>query len=199
MARYKDIRRLSKVGEKCLVGVSGEISDYQQLQRLLKDSHTEDINHDDGYTKSPKEIHNYLRAMLYQKRNKGNPLWNQILVAGCTDGKGFLGFVDLIGTSYEENFVATGFGAHLALPLIREKWNADMEEGEARALLEDCLRVCYYRDCKAFYRIQIAKVTDPDEDGNSVTISDPYDINTEWETANFDLRHPFNGSDGSSW
>ena len=31
-------------------------------------------------------------------------------------------YVDLIGTAYEENFIATGFGAYLAIPIIREKW-----------------------------------------------------------------------------
>ena len=202
MARYKDIRRLAKIGENCLIGVSGEISDYQQVLRMLKEKHTEDINHDDGYMKSPKEIHNYLRAVLYQKRNKGNPLWNQMLVAGYEKDRAYLGYVDLIGTSYEEDFIATGFGAHLAMPLMREKWSAGLEEGEARALLEDCLRVCYYRDCKAFYRIQIAKVTsavEAEADADVVVISEPYDITTEWETANFDLRHPHNGTDGSSW
>lgn len=33
-----------------------------------------------------------------------------------------------------------------------------MTEGEARALLEDCLRVLFYRDCRALNRIQIGKV-----------------------------------------
>lgn len=206
MARYKDMRRMCKVGDNCLIAASGEISDYQSLQNMLNDVHQNDINQDDGYVRSPKEIHNYLRAVLYQRRNKGNPLWNQLLVAGYnsnsnarskdTAGNGaFLGYVDLIGTSYEEDFVATGFGAHLALPLIREKWSADMEEGEARALIEDCLKVCFYRDCKAFYRIQLAKAT---SDGQ-VVISEPYELSHEWETANFDKRHPFQGSDGSSW
>ncbi len=51
-----------------------------------------------------------------------------------------MGYVDLIGTSFEENFIATGFGAYLGMPLIRERWHADMDEGEARALLEDCIR-----------------------------------------------------------
>ena len=54
-------------------------------------------------------------------------------------------FKFLIGTCYEENFIATGFGAYLAIPLIREKWNPRMSEGEARQLLEDCLRVLFYR------------------------------------------------------
>jgi 20S proteasome subunit beta 7 len=52
-----------------------------------------------------------------------------------------------------------GFGAYLAIPIIRERWHAAMDEGEARSLLEDCLRVMFYRDCRASSRIQIAKVT----------------------------------------
>ena len=163
---------------------------------MLDDVYKEDINHDDGYVRSSKEILNYLRAILYQRRNKGNPLWNQLLVAGYNNKENtpFLGYVDLIGTMYEEDYIATGFGMHLALPLIREKWNADMDEGEARALLEDCLKVLYYRDCKASYRIQIAKATE-----DETIVSEPYELSTEWETANFDARHPHGGSDGSSW
>ena len=38
----------------------------------------------------------------------GNPLWNQLLIAGFRGNAPFLGYVDLIGTAYEENFIATG-------------------------------------------------------------------------------------------
>jgi 20S proteasome subunit beta 7 len=167
---------------------------------MLKGMHQSDINQDDGYTRTPSEFFNYLRAVTYQRRNKGNPLWNQVLLAGWQklENKPFLGYVDLIGTSYEENFIATGFGAYLAIPLIREKWSAEMSEGEARALLEDCLKVLYYRDCRASNRIQIAKAT---QEGTFV--SDPYELVTEWETATYDARHNRGAgialSDGSSW
>ena len=68
-----------------------------------------------------------------------------------------------------------------------------MEEGEARALLEDCLRVMFYRDCRASNRIMIAKASD---DGS--VVSEPYELSHDWETANYDARHPYQG-DGSSW
>lgn len=71
-----------------------------------------------------------------------------------------------------------------------------MEEGEARGLLEDCLRVMYYRDCRASSRIQIAKAT---RDGTTL-ISEPYQLTTDWETANYDVRHTAAVAlDGSSW
>jgi 20S proteasome subunit beta 7 len=195
LARYKDVHRLQKVGKSTLIGASGEISDFQSIMESLNTMHQSDVNQDDGYTRTPSEFFNYLRSMLYQRRNKGNPLWNQLLVAGFQDGKTFLGYVDLIGTAYEENFIATGFGAYLAIPLIREKWHPDMDEGEARALLEDCLRVLYYRDCRASNKIQIAKAT---EEGT--VVSPPYQISSDWETANYDVRHASKAvNDGSSW
>ncbi len=194
MARFKDMRRLHRIGENTLIGGAGEMSDFQSVLEMLDNIHQADVNEGDGYTHSPQEIHSYLRAVMYQRRNKGNPLWNQLLVAGCCKDVPFLGYVDLIGTAYEENFIATGFGAYLAIPLIREKWHAEMEEGEARGLLEDCMRVLFYRDCRASSRIQIAKATP-----EGTVVSDPHEISTEWETANFDLRHPSSGFDGSSW
>lgn len=195
MARYKNVQRLSSVGENTLIGGSGEMSDFQSIVETLQKMHQEDINQDDGYKKTPSEYYNYLRSFLYQRRNKGNPMWNQILVGGFLNGESFLGYVDLIGTAYEENFIATGFGAYLAIPLIRDRWHADMDEGEARGLIEDCLRVLYYRDCKASNRIQIAKAS-----SDGTLISEPYELSTEWETANYDKRHAVPAVlDGSSW
>eukprot|EP01035_Chromulina_nebulosa_P016946 gene16946-22438_t len=195
LARYKNIKRIEKVNNSTLIGASGEISDFQSISEMLSSIEQDDINQDDGYTKSPIEIFNYLRAVLYQRRGKGNPLWNQLLIAGYRKGQEpFLGYVDLIGTSYQENFIATGYGSYLAIPLIRERWHKDLSEDEAKKLLEECLRVLFYRDCKASNRIIISKAT---IDG--VFISEPYEITHNWETATYDARHPTSGSDGSSW
>lgn len=194
LARYKDVARLKSFGENTIIGASGEMSDFQAIVKKIEAMENEDNYLDDGYARSSSEIFNYLRAIMYHRRGKGNPLWNQLLVAGHKNGASFLGYVDLIGTAYEENFIATGFGAYLAIPLIREKWNADLEEGEARALLEDCLRVMFYRDCRASNRIMIAKASD-----DGTVVSEPYEISHEWETANYDARHPYQGADGSSW
>lgn len=57
-----------------------------------------------------------LGDFLYgQRRSKGSPLWNSVLVGGLEDNVPFLGFVDKIGVAYEEKVIATGYGAHLAL------------------------------------------------------------------------------------
>ena len=48
-----------------------------------------------------------------------------------------------------------------------------MEEGVARALLEDCLRVLFYRDCRALNRVQLAKATAAGVSSPSRTSSRP--------------------------
>lgn len=193
MAKYKDARRLVSVNPKTLIGGGGEYSDFQSVIDLLRRNSLEDkctadsLYEEDGAEECAREVWNYLRAVMYNRRNKMNPLWNDLLVAGYgqnpdgTTGEPFLGSVDKIGTTFEDDVIATGFGAYLATPLLREKWKPDLEEGEARALLEDCLRVLFYRDCRALNRVQIAKVTK--EEG--VVISEPYEIETSWDSAGF--------------
>ena len=73
---------------------------------------------------------------------------------GCS----YVGYVDLYGTAFADDFAATGFGTHVALPIIRERWRAGLSEGEARAVLEDCVRVLWYRDTRALNKITLAKV-----------------------------------------
>lgn len=185
MAKYKNVRRLVEV-DRVLLGAGGEYSDFQAIQDMLKAAALEEECMSglyDPHRSNARETWNYLRAVMYNRRNKMNPLWNDLVVAGKdAEGKTFLGWVDKIGTTFEENIVATGFGSYLAIPLLREKYKPDLDEGEARALLEDCMRILFYRDCRASNRIQIAKV---EEDSGNVLISEPYELDTHWDSASF--------------
>lgn len=190
MAKYKDARRLVSVNTETLIGGGGEFSDFQSITDMLRQNALEDkctadsLYDEDSAQSSAKETWSYLRAVMYNRRNKMNPLWNDLVIAGFQDVSGtkmpFLGMVDKIGTAFEDDMIATGFGSYLALPILREKWRADLEEGEARALLEDCLRVLFYRDCRALNRVQIAKAT-----SDGVLVSDPYEIETSWDSAGY--------------
>ena len=42
---------------------------------------------------------------------------------------------------------------------MQNSWRADISEEEARKVIEDCMRVLFYRDKKASDTIQICKVT----------------------------------------
>jgi len=175
LARFRDIQRIKKIGNYTLLGASGEYSDFQDMQVLLDELLTEDFCHDDGHTLSPKEIHSYMSRVMYNRRNQFNFYYNQLVIGGYKNGASFLGFVDLVGTSFEENHVATGFGAHLAIPLLRKAWRPDLTKDEAKKLLDDCLRVLFYRDARALNKIQIATATVA-----GLEISEPYTLETYW-------------------
>lgn len=104
-----------------------------------------------------------------------------------------LGYTDLRGTAFSDQYAATGYGAYLAMPLIRERWSADMDEASARTLLEDCMRVLWYRDTRALNKIQIAKIT-----GTGATISDPYVISAKWDFKSF-IKPKADADTGGSW
>ena len=182
MAKTLDASRLVEI-DQTLIGASGEFSDFQAIQEMLEAKSLEmrsgllQERDSDDAPMTARSMWNYLRSVMYRRRNKMNPLWNSVVVCGKDgpNGEFFLGVVDRLGTTVEDNLMATGFGSYMGIPLLREKWRADMDEGEARALLEDCMKVLFYRDCRASSRIQLAKVSN-----DGVLISDPYELETDW-------------------
>ncbi|KAJ2856378.1 Proteasome subunit beta type-7, partial [Coemansia erecta] len=51
-------------------------------------------------------------------------------------------------------------------------------EEEALSILDDCMRVLYYRDARAFNKLIRGKVT-----AQGVEISEPYSLETNWDFA----------------
>ncbi|CAN6990099.1 unnamed protein product, partial [Brassica rapa subsp. trilocularis] len=188
--RYKNIERMKAIGKHSLLGASGEISDFQEILRYLDELVLNDNMWDDGNSLGPKEVHNYLTRVMYNRRNKFNPLWNTLVLGGVKNGESYLGMVSMIGVSFEDNHVATGFGNHLARPILRDEWRADLSFEDGVKLLEKCMRVLLYRDRSAINKLQIAKIT---EEG--VTVSQPYSLKTFWEFKAF--NNPTAGAEGS--
>lgn len=176
--RYKSLERIARVNSRTLVAAGGEVSDFQYILRLLDELATDDYRADDGVELGPREVYSYLTRVMYNRRGKMDPLWNSLVVGGVeADGTPFLGTVGMIGTHYVDSHVATGFGAHLARPLFRERQSDQMSEADAEALLRDALRVCYYRDKQSINKFQVARAT---KDGG-VSIGEPFALDTTWD------------------
>ncbi|KAL6130589.1 hypothetical protein ACLB2K_068968 [Fragaria x ananassa] len=194
--RYKSIERMKPIGKHSLIGASGEISDFQEVLRYLDEVTLQDSMCDDGNSLGPKEIHNYLSCVMYNRRNKFNPLWNSFVLAGVKKKPGvdksetYLGLVNMIGVNFEDDHVATGFGNHLARPILRDEWREDLSFEEGVRLLEKCMRVLLYRDRSAVNKLQIANITE-----KGVTISQPYSLKTFWGFSAF--QNPTAGAQGS--
>jgi len=187
LARFYNIERVKKIGDWTAIGGSGEYSDFQHIIKSLEELDTEDFCRDDGRRLHPEEIYSYLCRVMYQRRNKGDPYWNSLVVAGHREGKNFLGYVDLVGTCYEDDFVTTGYGSHLALPIIRKNWRREITKEEATKLITDCMRVLFYRDARSSNKIQITTI-----DKAGVHISEPIEVSTHnWDSGEVAIHDNF--------
>ncbi|XP_042475112.1 proteasome subunit beta type-4-like [Macadamia integrifolia] len=188
--RYKNVGRIKPIGKHSLLGASGEISDFQEILRYLDELVLNDNMWDDGNSLGPKEVHNYLTRVMYNRRNKFNPLWNSLVLGGVKKGQKYLGMVSMIGVHFEDNHIATGFGNHLARPILRDEWHENISFEDGVKLLEKCMRVLLYRDRSAVNKLQIAKITEA-----GVFISQPYALKTFWGFSAFE--NPTKGAEGS--
>jgi len=179
LARYFDLDRVLPLGKFTLIGGSGDYSDFQYIMKFLDELVTEDQIAEDGSLLYPHSIHSYLTRVMYQRRNKFDPLYNRVIVGGFRDGTSYLGMSDLRGMAFEGNTVATGYGDYIAQPLLRKHWKPDLTYEQAKHLLESCLRVLYYRDARAHNQITLGVVT---ADGPKV--SEPYMLDTDWSSGN---------------
>ncbi|KAF5370480.1 hypothetical protein D9615_009737 [Tricholomella constricta] len=181
LARFKDIQRLQAVGAHTVIGAGGDMSDFQYIQAMLDELIIDEFTAQDGHTLGPAEIHEYLAQIMYARRSKMNPLWNAILVGGVKDGKRFLSFVDLLGTTYSASTLATGYGAHIAQPLLRtavEGKEDILTEDDALKILEQSMKVLYYRDARSIDKYQVATIT-----AEGTSISETRRLETSWSFA----------------
>jgi len=181
LARFKDVQRLHPVGQYTVIGAGGDMSDFQYIQQILEELTIEEISAQDGHELGPVEIHEYMSQVMYGRRSQMNPLWNSLIIGGFKDGKRFLSYVDLLGTTYTASTLATGYGSYIAQPLLRkavEGFEDVLTEAQARKILEDSMRVLYYRDARSLNKYQIATIT-----AAGVWISDSLHLETSWDFA----------------
>lgn len=126
---------------------------------------TSESLHEDGHTLSPSQIYAYLSNVMYEKRTAMNPFWNAFVLGGvdAASGEPFLAYVDLLGTTYTAPTLATGYGNHLAQPLLRkamdrlgkgdEGWR-DMDEAMAKKTIMDAMKVLFYRDARSLNKVR---------------------------------------------
>ena len=110
---------------------------------------------------SLKQWYTALAAVLYKRRSESNPLWTNVLAGVENDGSIFLGSCDLLGTQFQADSIATGYGAHLAQPLLRDAVEmaqarkVPLTEQEAFQVIEKCMKVLYYRDARSLDKVKM--------------------------------------------
>ncbi|KAJ7307243.1 hypothetical protein JRQ81_009239 [Phrynocephalus forsythii] len=180
LARFRNISRMMKVNDSTVLGASGDYADFQYLQQVVEQMVIDEELLGDGHSYSPKAIHSWLTRAMYNRRCKMNPLWNTVVIGGYANGESFLGYVDMLGVAYEAPSLATGYGSYVAQPLMRNALEKQpvLSQQEARALVERCMKILYYRDARSFNRYEITTVTE-----KGVEVEGPLSLETNWDIA----------------
>ncbi|CAE6377757.1 unnamed protein product [Rhizoctonia solani] len=181
LARFKDMKRLHPVGNYTVIAAGGDMGDFQYIQHHLDNLIIEEDDQEDGHPLGPREIYEYLSRVMYARRSKIDPLWNSMIVGGYKDGQSFMGYVDLLGTTYSASTIATGYGSMIAIPLLRkavEGRETTLTEEEGKELLIECMKVLFYRDARSLNKFQIATITE-----QGINISESIEAQTEWAFA----------------
>ncbi|KAL3884370.1 hypothetical protein ACJMK2_024515 [Sinanodonta woodiana] len=182
LARYRDLTRVMKINDTTILGSSGDYADFQFLTNLIQERVIEEECLNDGFGYTPLRLFSWLTRVLYNRRSNFNPLWNTYIVGGLQDGEPFLGYVDKIGTAYQAPTVASGYGAYIAQPLLREAFetNPNMSLEEAAKTIDRCMKILFYRDARSLNKYDLAIVTKDGVEIKSSIVSE-----TNWEISDF--------------
>lgn len=82
LAYWQRVSRIAEVAAGTALAASGEFSDFQEAQELIGDLARRDRCMADGHPHDAREIWSYMSRVMYQKRNKMDPLYNSFLIAG---------------------------------------------------------------------------------------------------------------------
>lgn len=139
-----------------------------------------DISHGDNNFMKPKALYSYLTRFMYNRRSNFNPLWLDIVVGGMENEEPFLGHINFRGRSYTNNVISTGFGTHLALPILREySEKGPLTKERAEDLVKKSMEVLFYRDCRAYPKFSQANMN---LEGCEIT---QHENQQNWEVAHF--------------
>lgn len=203
MASFRNVDRVFTINDNCILGAGADYADFQCIKHYIDDKITEDFCYDDKIEMKPKSLYNWLTRCMYNRRCRMNPWWIDLIVGGMQNGEPFLGHVDVRGRAYEDKVVATGYGKHLAIPLLREyseSKNTSLNYEQAQALvcilsfilsfilgdlnnqllfqIKKCMEVLFYRDCRAYNQYKVAVCT---KEGSKVL--GPINVDQNWEFA----------------
>ncbi|EMS16452.1 calcium-dependent protein kinase 2, putative [Entamoeba histolytica HM-3:IMSS] len=179
MALFKDLERVIKLGKYTIIAGSGEYSDFIELNETLQKKVNGDEcceGKENGY--KPSELYSYAQRILYKHRCDQKPLFVTLIVGGVKKDEIFLGQTDMYGTSFTENYVASGIGAHMAMPLLRKEWKDHMSREEAEHLIERCMKILYLNHCWAGNQYLLGVV---DSEGSDIIGPITIDTTGKWD------------------
>ena len=65
------------VAQDTVLAAGGDISDYQQMLKMIDAAAAEEYAINDGASMSASAMHQWLTRSMYNRRSKMDPLWNR--------------------------------------------------------------------------------------------------------------------------
>lgn len=193
LAKQPNVPRIRTLGRTSALCCTGDYADFgvmwQELDDLVQESRMDQsATPSVADEPSSKQLFNYMHRTVYQGRNNFEPLMCKFVMIGSetnaetNETTPFIGVCDSVGTRWTEDCAASGMAAYNCLPLMRRalELKKNLTRDEAMAVIHDCCRVIFYRECRAINRFQIADAT-----AAKVTISDPFIVETNFEFSGF--------------
>jgi 20S proteasome subunit beta 7 len=184
MAKVANVPRTRIISGNAAVAATGDYADFQAATRELMGDVLDDQMQDDGVVKTPAELFNSLHRTMYHKRSEFTPYMCSMILIGHDGAKPFMAATDSIGTRWTDKCLATGYAGHICIPLLRKafevKQGEPLSRDEAMAVLTDCMRTLFYRECSAVNRFQVAEAAN-----GKVVLHEPITIDTNWELQGF--------------
>ncbi|CRL03273.1 CLUMA_CG016320, isoform A [Clunio marinus] len=178
LARYHNVDRVFQINENIILGITGDYADFQFIKQVIDETILADFSMDDKIAMKPKDLYTWLTRVLYNRRSRFNPLWLDMVVGGMQYDEPFLGHINFRGRAYTSDVISTGFGTHLALPILRERSEkGTMSEADAQEVVKKSMEVLFYRDCRGYPRYSQANINDQ---GCTVT---KHDVQQNWDVA----------------
>ncbi|KAH8741863.1 beta-tubulin [Cryptosporidium ryanae] len=177
------VNKLSQINEEekirfyenkfTLMASTGEFSDFQSIVEKVEEKSCEDLFFNTN-CRYAKEYSCFISSVHYQRRNKMDPLLNDIVIGGVrNDGTKELYSIDHFGTRFQDEFVASGLSEYLGITLLRDRYRPDMTFDEAKNMLEDCMRNSFYVECKGSRMVQMATIN---SDGTRIYPKYPLEV-----------------------
>ncbi len=82
LAYWQKVSRIAEVAPGTLLAASGEVSDFQEAQEIIQSLSRQDRCLADGHAHDTRQIWSYMSRVMYQLRNKMDPLYNSFLIGG---------------------------------------------------------------------------------------------------------------------
>ena len=184
MAKCANVPRSRIISGNAAVASTGDYADFQAATRELMEDVLDDQMQEDGVQKSPAELFNSLHRTVYHKRSEFTPYMCEFIMIGHDGAKPFMAAADSIGTRWTDKCLATGYASHICIPLLRKAFEVKNGEpltrAEAMAVLTDCMRTLFYRECRAVNRFQVAEACN-----GKVVLHEPVTLDTNWELEGF--------------